>query len=332
MEPPEDILSDELFVALMSIPEFNPENEVFNLDLFDADFPDLSDSPHCENCNGTSWDYDYLGCLLVCSGCGACMGGVTRAIAERGDFCAANNNNNDMAAANHHELAAVDPEAEHIFRAKNHVRRAYIREKFSQWFMSESPIPADDWSIIERAYINYCETVIKIPGFIPTGDQLRRAKGKQIDGQPVLDKQDIQIILSDAEAVAQLDGRTGPFAKRYIEKWRTIRWRFCGVASSISEIPPDLLNFLMHAFDQLDQAFPKAVGDPLKRKKFPHYDTIIYRLLELKGCAELGKDLEEIKTRRGKKSVERCWWLFCKYFKWPYISRDEKILTDKMKF
>lgn len=325
-----DVLSDELFAALMSIPEFNNNNEVFDLDAFDADIFSSEIEPKCVNCGERNWNLDAASATLVCSNCGNCMDDITRAVAERRDFC---NSHRSGAAANGTdvgELANFDPASEHNLRAKNTNRRNYIREKFRQWFMSETPIPGDDWRLIERSFCSYCINTIRIAALVPTGEELRKSGGKAIEGYPVLDKNDIQIILHDAETVAKSEGREGPFTSRYLEKWRTIRWRFCGLASTASEIPADLVNFLLDAFDQLDQAFAHAI-DPMTQKKFPHYDTVIYRLLELKGRAELGGDLEKLRTRKGQKNFELCWWKMCKYLKWPYISRDEKILKWVLK-
>lgn len=326
-----DVLSDELFAALMSIPEFNRNNEVFDLDGFDADFPDGEIEPLCVNCNNRDWGLDTASATLVCNCCGNCLDDITRAVAERRDFC--NSHRSGLAAntADVGELAAFDPASEHSLRAKktNH-RREYIRQKFRQWFMSETPIPGDDWRLIERSFCSYCVNTIRVAPLVPTGEELRKSAGTAIEGYPILDKNDIQIIIHDAETLALEQGREGPFSSRYLEKWRTIRWRFCGLASTGSKIPPELVEFLLDAFDQLDQAFAKVV-DPLKQKKFPHYDTAIYRLLELKGQAELGGDLEKIRTRRGQKNFELCWWNMCKYLKWPYISRDEKILKWVLK-
>lgn len=152
----------------------------------------------------------------------------------------------------------------------------------------------------------------------------------------MLDKEAVRCILRACDALnrdaafeKEEEAPTPSFGTKYLEKWLTIRWRFCGLASSGQSAPPDLLDLLMDDFAHLEEAFAHSVQDPLGRKAFPSYNTILYRLLELYNCVHLAVDLPQLKTRRARKKTELFWWQMCKYLKWPYISSDAQFLKIK---
>ena len=217
-------------------------------------------------------------------------------------------------------------------------RKFYYRERLRQWFMQEPPILEDDWEFIESAYTNYCDEELHCGWRIPTGQELLQSKGKAIEHCVILTKHDINIILQRAEDLKEENCKYDEpppnchyFLKKYGEKWLTIRWRFCGLASTARKAPKELLVCLLEDFEHLEEAFRQVVYDPLKRKAFPHYNTVIYHLLELYNCVHLGGDFPGLETRRAKKKIELYWWQMCKYLKWPYISKDADFLRKQLK-
>lgn len=197
-------------------------------------------------------------------------------------------------------------------------RQYYLRERLRQWFMSETPIPAFDWAIIELTYSR--ESGVRIP----TPRELRVARGFPIEGLPILSKDNIRSLLRNCDAL----NNEKRFLSKYLEKWLTIRWRFCGKATKANHGTNNLLQDICYAFSRAEQAFSKI--SHLKRKSFPSYNGVIARILELNGCAELTEDFPPMRTRRARKKFELYWWEICKQSQWPYLYKEKLLKQVKV--
>lgn len=202
-------------------------------------------------------------------------------------------------------------------------RAFYLRERISQWFMSEPEIPDEDWELMSERYIIF----LRSSGFkdcLPRRGDLAKARGKCISGFHEPTREQIRSILHDCDSVRD-DEAEYSFVTRYLEKWLTIRWRFCGKGTRAKELPGNLLEFLLNAFERLDHAFPH-VRETIRRKSFPNYNEVWRNLLTLYRSKRFQKDFPPLRTRRAFKKFEISWWFLCKYLKWPYLTKDAQIL------
>lgn len=331
----------DFFATLMEFRDFPLRNEGVAVDNYVPDFMGDSGLPDCENCNGNNWDCAGDRGDLVCHSCGFCLGGIAISVRDRADNGVGGCQTDGMVHQGIRDAALVGCEAPvglHAKRRGQYSRQNYLREKFRQWCMAEPPIGPEDWKLIERAYCNYADTTIRIAYFIPTGEQLRRAKGKPIPGCIVLRKEDIRCILHDCDALRRqsYDWKCDPeerkkpsFVTRFLEKWITIRWRFSGQGSLFATAPTDLSDVLLENFSSLQQAFVNTVQAEKIRKTFPSYNTVISRLMEMHGFTESAADLHLLNTKRARRKFEICWWNFCRYLRWPYLSKETFFLTRK---
>lgn len=288
----------------------------------------------CSNCGSCDRAVDGEHSAVVCMACGFVFGDMP-IISDRGPSAAGV----AVQIVDHAEAVGLDKTAPVRKTPARYRREVYLRERLAQWNMLEHPISAADWSDIEAAFRDHFKGV-----GVPTGPQLRKAGGRAIEGCRVLSKEEIGEILDAASARRRLsrpeanafykpdedEQREVNFRRKYLEKWLSIRWRFCGLAPSSKDMPHHLFEQILDALPRLEEAFNRTVKLQGKRKSFPHYSTIIHHILQLYGQEKLAEDLPLAKTRRARKAIEGYWFQMCGYLQWPYLTESE-ILKPKDK-
>jgi hypothetical protein len=280
----------------------------------------------CGNCGSMDRAVDGQHSAVVCMACG-CVFGDMPVISDRAPAGAGVADQ----LVDRAEAAGLDKTVPARKTPARYRRGVYLRERLAQWNMLEHPICPEDWADIEAAFKDH------FPGAgIPSGSQLREAGGRACEGSRVLSKEEIGEILDAATARRRLsrteanpfyqpdpDEREVNFRRKYLEKWLSIRWRFCGLAPASKQITHHLFEQILDALPRLEEAFNRTVKLTTKRKSFPHYSTVIHHILQLHGQEKLAEDLPLAKTRRARKAIEGYWFQMCGYLKWPYLTESE---------
>lgn len=332
--------TDDFFAALMLDSNFQ-HNEGGNLDFCVWDGDVDSYGPPCGNCGAAQWDLRESRGDLVCFNCGACDGGISKLVPDRtvyDEFEGLGEAPVDQGALN---LATVFAELPARKVESNYDRGYYYHRRIKQWFIDDGNIPKHDWKIIKQAFRAYARGTVGVEkALVPSRQQLRDARGKQIPGTILLARADIRVILHDCEPLRQdtlawrweSEERKKPsFVKRYFKHWLQIRWRFSGVVSSAEKNSARFLEKLHSRVRELQKAFPH-IREAAKRKSFPSLNMVMRRLfVYLKMNDVEDEDFEQLRTRKARRKFEFCWWELCKYLQWPYLSNESFFLTRKQR-
>ena len=268
----------------------------------------------CDSCGGTRFSRAQLGADLVCDICGLILGGKFLP-GSSGGF---------VPSKEPFECPPVQARVvccpSFSYAGKQiSGRQVYFRERVKQWFLSESPIFAADWAVIEQSFVAFCLERKREPK-IPDGAELRGCGGRRIEGCVLLEKEDVRSLLRACESVKENN-----FVTKFLEKWLTIRWRFSGQQSTAKDAPDQLVDMLISDFDKLDAAFISLTKTDPKRS-FPCYNSVISKLLQLYNLNHLAADFPALATPRARKKFEVWWWKLCQKLKWPYISKDARFV------
>lgn len=345
-------MSDDIFEALFDFSEIKPDG---GGDFF-GDIPDQNVF-ECANlaCRGTNFDVDECRGDIVCLDCGACFGGLLVGVHSREGGDDKGGTGKTSYAENARSVAF---DSIGIRSAKNarhkkdtYRRKAYFRDRLSQWLHTEKPIPKDDFRIIKKEWRRYLHG-LGVPGVLPTKAALRESRGKVISGCYPLEKKDIRCILRACDArlekkrqekLAQwpddpmwqcyrddIGEPSKSFVKRYLEKWLSLRWRFTGQHSTAAECPHEMFDQLQEYLEKLDKSFPVCFAGE-KRKAFPNWNEITRNLLQLLFLEHLGGDFPGLRTQRAKNRANYYWWKFCRFHKWPYLLKEARFLKRRNK-
>lgn len=298
----------------------------------------------CDNCGANKWNLRESRGDLVCGGCGACDGGVSKLGADRAAYDDAEGLGVGPVEQSQLHVETVLAEMPSRKMARNYDRGYYFRRRVKQWFIQDSNIPEEDWKIIEQAFDTYARGVIKAETFLrPSNDMLRQSRGYRIPGTILLDKADVRLILHDCEPLRRdtlawrwesAEQKKPTFVKRYFKHWLQIRWRFSGLVSSAEKNSSRLLEKLDTAVKELHQAFPhvRDLNEIAKRKSFPPINMVMRRLFVYLQMNDVDdEEFDLLKTRKGRRKFEFLWWEFCKYLQWPYLSKEAFFLTRKQR-
>jgi len=305
----------------------------------DIDFGALPDQPFdaCFNCGRADWAIDPARGDHLCLACGMCdpflavHGPPTLEDGPepRHRARAQVPRENDLEAVVLSGRASLKRKRQH----SAYDRASYVNDRLAQWSLSEPGINEKDWEEIETSFIRFVIRRGFIP-VIPTGEQLRKSRGKQIDHTWLLTKPECREVLEDCDTVREEDTdsvgnvlmRRGHFKKKYYERWMTIRWRFSGVNSKSN---PTLVEIIKDDFPRLEEAFRATIGRN-ERKYFPNYNAMFHFLLELYNCEDLADAFPLPKTLRSRNKAEEFWWRFCGFLQWPCI-RPVKFLRKRQR-
>lgn len=199
-------------------------------------------------------------------------------------------------------------------RFSRYKRKIYLQSKLRKQFISIPNINRRERNIITKFFKQF---IIERDGKFESGNKT------------TLTRKETLSIFEIAGTIDRFGRET--FLQKYKNNWACVRYLLTGQSTASSGLTHDLLEYLLNSFDALDRAFPFAIRERFKKKAFPHYDSVINRLLMMKGKNECEEELEELHTMRAKKKFELYWWSFCKFLKWPYISKDAKILSQRLK-
>lgn len=282
---------------------------------------------------------------LVCLGCGCAMGGLAYHAPDRQTWNDFEDQGAPLAQENLRDVAFDSIGVSQKRRAnKGTYRRAtYHRERLAQWFMEEPNIPETVWANIDESFR------LLFPGDfrIPTANQRKRGKGKQISGTKSLTKGEIRRILCSCDALIEerrleqlnqwpdhplfkfhreeAGKKQVSYVTKYLERWITIRHHYSGESSTSKDCPDILFERTLGMLRQMEQALP-FVREQMKRMSFPSVNMMIRNIFQLHRCLHLAKDFPELSTRRARKAADYCWWLFCRFHKWPYLLKEVKFL------
>lgn len=303
--------------------------ELFNLDegvFLDYSMPRVLSVPDfysCENCGSGNWAPSESRGDIICFGCGYCVRCVTLSGPDRAPILSG-----ELPEGYVGSLVVSAPEDTQMSRAycSKYKRQVYWRAKLRQWMLQDRHgINESDWRIIKQVFERTYERKSANPS---------HARSDLKKGYPVLRKEDICSILQDCDVQGR-PLKTGipkqKFVSLYLERWLFLRWKLTGLGTVGTSVPQVLLEFLIDSLDELDAAFPQAIGSIFTRQAFPHFDSVVEKLLALRGASEFDKDCVKLNTKRARKKFELCWWAFCKYLKWPYLSKEPEILTRRIK-
>lgn len=284
----------------------------------------------CRNCGSDDRAVDGQHSAVVCMACGYVF--IDMPIISD---CAPAGAGVAAQLVDHAEAAGLDKTLPARKTPARYRREVYLRERLAQWNMLEHPISPADWADIEAAHRDF-DIVRGGQGKSPSGEELRRCGGRAIPLFRILTKEEIGEILDAATARRRLsrteanpfyqpdpDEREVNFRRKYLEKWLSIRWRFCGLAPSSKRMTHHLFEQILDALPRLEEAFNRTVKLQGKRKSFPHYSTVIHHILQLHGQEKLAEDLPLAKTRRARKAIEGYWFQMCGYLQWPYLTESE---------
>lgn len=111
------------------------------------------------------------------------------------------------------------------------------------------------------------------------------------------------------------------------EKWRTIRFRLCGVPSPGVQAPGWLVEEMKTTFGCLQPAFERVVRmDPsCSRYSFPNYNFCFRRIFDLYGCSHFNGDFPPLKSKTKREEIVFLWLKIINYLRWPYINSDAQI-------
>jgi hypothetical protein len=304
----------------------------------------LADPSTCSNCGASDlWFAEQSTGDIVCGGCGLCDHVIAIHQLSRNEREREGNarDENFQYLASNTIPHSTDIQQGSIkskrSRSAPYKRTTYFTERLNQWLMCEPDIPDNDWAEIEYGFRDFCiERGLAVK--IPTPAELRASKGKQIEGTVRLTKDEIRIILVSRDAVKDTEYEDaieevsrGQLRQKYLEKWLTIRWRLCGKASDVDEVPAWVISEMKIMFEELQEAFRQAVFSNDSRKSFPCYNTAISRMLDLLNQSHVCNDFPILKTRRAWNKNNFYWRKMIKYLQWPYINSDEEILQSQKK-
>lgn len=219
-------------------------------------------------------------------------------------------------------------------------RITYARQRIRQWAGLDPVVPAEDWDKIVSVYREHGKRR-GTDVVVPTGRQLRIARGKPIPGCTVLTKPEIRSLLHacdavEAERLGEVLDELGledehSFTRRYLKQWIFIRWKLSGYGGTGHEAGHAVIELLLDDFPRVEEAFRQAVQSRLPRKSLLPYNDVFGRLLQLHGLEELRGDFPALRTRRARKKSLICWWFICMYWGWPFLEDESKILQHVLK-
>lgn len=173
-------------------------------------------------------------------------------------------------------------------------RSTYFAERISQWRQREPAIEQYDFEEIWRQHDR--------------------------SGHPetyCLTKEDIRQYLRN------IDRRNGgkTFVTKYLEKWLTIRFRLCGVAS-FGVSARDTLDFdLKSKFEQVHRT-ALQLGRHDRRISLISYNFIFRRIFDLLGVSDYGLDFPPLKNHNKRVELVGHWLAYIKFLNWPYLNSD----------
>jgi len=330
---------EDPFADSFNFINFDEGFEPYPLEPIDSAVSADTNLDTCSNCGGVEWQSDPIRSDAICVACGGCVGYFTGSLPDGTVLHEGGIIDGEHHGENEDSVEIFPSEVVYIHEIRSsrnaYKRMAYIRTKLRLWLQQQSSIDAEDLKLIQHCFGKWCEKSGGKRLRNLTSLQLHKGGPEPITGYPKLTKDDICSILHACDAVGKplrlTKGSRPRMVTLYLEKWLYIRFLLTGQKSVGCLVGQEVLEFVTAAFEELDKAFPHAVGSVLKRQAFPHNDSILQRLLVLKGWEHYAVDCAELNSARAKKKFELCWWAFCKYLKWPYISKDAHFLSKRLK-
>lgn len=198
--------------------------------------------------------------------------------------------------------------------AKARTRENYMRERMSQWNLSEPPIPMVDREKLRAAYNG--------------GYGGRDPSSGELEFDPALQKQTVRLIII----------RAGLSTKKYTEKWLTIR-KMLGAAPH--PLPTaDLIGFILERFTRIVsiwQRYGKSLCPPgHERKSLFNYNYMIQQLLLLHSIDAYNTHVAWFPVQASQKVVamDAMWRALCAYAEWPCYhpiwQGDDKVIGRRI--
>ena len=325
-------LDSDIFEALNQLDIFPFDDVGFVPDAGPEPSPPHTVLEPCPNCDGNDWDCDEHRGDVLCLCCGYCDPGIMVNVATNSDRERALSEGTFLmeedvrvVALNLGETRPSHRGGVRKRRRSQYKRTTYLRERISQWFMSEPDIPEDDWETIVGVFAE------RFPdAYFPIPADLTHSRGVRIKGTARLDKEAIRSLLHACDALTTPSWadprRPRHFTTRYLEKWLSIRWKLTGQATTSRHAPAILLDLFMDDFARVEQAFRQTIQHTMRRKSFPFYNDVIHKLFALYTFEDLADDFPRLKTRRAQRKSNIYWWHICKYLRWPYLTKEPHIL------